>query len=78
MGLLLVTVWMPFLLRDPININEYAVRGTAEHSPDMATYFAYETMSGAVGHLIVLGIAMGVILGALAGLLARLWTNSAP
>ena len=30
MGLLLVTVWMPFLLRDPLNIHEYAVRGGAE------------------------------------------------
>jgi hypothetical protein len=72
MGLLLLTVWMPFLLRDPLNIEEYAIRGIAEHSPDMATYFAYETMNGAVGHLIVLGIAMGLILGTIGGLLAQL------
>ena len=71
MGLLLVTVWMPFLLRDPLNIHEYAVRGSAEHLPDMATYFAYETMSGAVGHLTVLGIGMGWVLGGIGGLLAR-------
>lgn len=68
MALLLVAVWMPYLLRDPLNIAEYAARGSAE-APDMATYFAYETMFGALGHLVLLGIAFGLILGTLGGLL---------
>lgn len=72
MGLLLVVVWMPYLLRDPLNIGEYAARGGAEQSSDMATYFAYETIFGAVGHLVLLGIGFGVALGILGGLLARL------
>ena len=72
MGLLLVTVWMRFLLRDPLNIGEYAARGAAEHASDMATYFAYDVMSGALGHLIVLGIVMGALLGLSGALLARL------
>jgi hypothetical protein len=72
MGLLLVVVWMPFLLRDPINIQEYADRGAAGHSPGMAAYFACETMSGALGHLIILGLVMGVLLGAIGGLFALL------
>jgi hypothetical protein len=38
----------------------------------MATYFAYETIFGAVGHLVLLGIGFGVALGILGGLLARL------
>jgi len=70
MGLLLVLVWMPFLMRDPLNIQEYAVRGTREQSPGMATYFAYDTMSGALGHLMVLGLIMGILLGAIGGLVA--------
>jgi hypothetical protein len=38
----------------------------------MATYFAYDTMAGALGHLLILGLAMGVVLGAVGGLSARL------
>lgn len=75
MGLLLVTVWMPFLLRDPLNIAEYAERGAAEHASDMATYVAYDVMGGAVGHLIVLGIIMGALLGTVGGSLARLYSS---
>lgn len=72
MGLLLPVVWMRFLLRDPLNIQEYAVRGAVEQRSGMATYFAYETMFGALGHLTILGLAMGVLLGAIGGLLALL------
>ncbi len=71
MALLLVAVWMPALLRDPINIREYADRGAAEHAPDMATYFAYETMTGALGHLIILGVVMGTLLGLLGGVASQ-------
>jgi hypothetical protein len=71
-GLLLVTVFIQCLLRDPLNIQEYALRGAAEHSSDMAAYFAYDTMAGALGHLLILGLAMGVLLGAVGGLIPHL------
>ena len=72
MGLLLVLGCMQCLLRDPLNIQEYAIRGTAEHATDMVTYFAYDTMAGALGHLLILGIAMGALLGAIGGLFTLL------
>jgi hypothetical protein len=36
MGLMLVVFWMRFLLRDPLNIQEYATRGADVHSPGIA------------------------------------------
>lgn len=72
MGLLLITFGMRFLLRDPIDGGEYAVRGAAEDAPNPAAYRAYETLTGAVGHLTLLGVAMGALLGAIGGTLARL------
>ena len=71
MGLFLVIGCMHCLLRDPLNIQEYAVRGAAEHSTE-GTYFAYDTMAGALGHLSILRVAMGVLLGAIGGLFALL------
>jgi hypothetical protein len=32
MGLLLVAVWTPYPLRDPMNIREYAERGAMQHA----------------------------------------------
>lgn len=71
-ALLLITFGMSFLLRDPLNVNEYATRSLTERLPDRATFSAYEVLAGAIGHLVVLGIVMGAIVGAIAGLLARL------
>ncbi len=72
MGLLLVVVWMGFLLRDPLAIQEYAERGLASGESDFAAYVAYETMPGAVlGHFLVLGVGMGAALGGLGGALGR-------
>jgi hypothetical protein len=70
-GLLLVATGMRLLTRDPLLIAEYAARGPASGAPDLATYVAYETLAGALGHLLVLGLAMGALLGALGGLLGR-------
>lgn len=69
MGLLLVVIWMRFLLRDPLAISEWDALGAANGAPDMATYLAYETMTGAIGHLTVLGVAMGVLLGLIGSLI---------
>ena len=68
MGLLLVVVWMRLLLRDPLAISEWAALGASNGAPDMATYLAYETMTGAIGHLTVLGVAMGLLLGLIGSL----------
>jgi hypothetical protein len=75
MGLLIATVWMNFLLRDPLNVQEFAQRGATSGAPDMATYLAYQTMAGAIMHLFVLGLGMGVVLGFLGGLVG--WGLSA-
>jgi hypothetical protein len=77
MGLSLIVFGMRFLLRDPLNIQEFASRGSASQSKDMATYFAYETMTGALGHLLAIGLLMGLLLGLLGGAIAKLvlWTK---
>jgi len=75
MALVLVNFLMPFLLRDPLNIEEYKAQTNA---PDMATYFAYETTAGALGHLLVLGCAMGALLGAAGGALGSLMRVRTP
>ena len=75
LGLMLPIVWMRFLLRDPINIEEYGARAAGAHAQGMASYLAYETLGGALAHLIVLGIVMGFLLGWTGGALAmaRAW-----
>ena len=74
MGLLLIVAAMPFLLRDPYNLAEWAARGAASGAPDLPTYLAYETLAGALGHLVALGIVAGALLGGLGGLIGRrLW-----
>lgn len=72
MGLSLVLFWMRFLLRDPINIGEYAARASGASAAGMASYFAYETMAGGLGHLFVLGVVMGLLLGLIGGLIGAL------
>jgi hypothetical protein len=37
----------------------------------MVVYFAYQTLAGAVLHLVVLGIIMGLLLGGVGGVLGR-------
>src|SRR5262249_46297810 len=69
MCFLLVVVWMPFLLRDPYNLWEWTTRGAASGAPDLPTYLAYETLAGAIAHLLALGIGAGALLGGLGGLL---------
>jgi hypothetical protein len=67
MGLLLIVFGMRFILKDPLNISEWAAQGASSHALSMAAYFAFETLAGAVGHLLILGIGMGSLLGALGG-----------
>ncbi len=67
MGLLLVVFWLQFVLRDPFSVQEWAERHIESDAPNMATYFAYETMGGALLHLVVLGIIMGTLMGLIGG-----------
>lgn len=80
MGLLVVTAGMDALLADPYNVQEWAAGGAQSGAASMATYFAYETLAGAVLHLVVLGLGMGGLLGllgsALGASLARLRSAS--
>jgi hypothetical protein len=67
MGLLLIVPWMRLLVRDPLMISEFAERGAADGAPDLATYIAYETLTGALLHLVLLGMALGLLLGGVGG-----------
>jgi hypothetical protein len=62
-ALILVCFGMKLLLKDPINIAEWADMKGKTNYPDMASYFAYQTFAGAIMHLIILGIIMGLLLG---------------
>jgi hypothetical protein len=77
LGLSLILFWMKFLLRDPLNISEYAFRAKGAPESRMAAYFAYETMAGSLGHLFALGIGMGLILGLLGGLVGGAFAKMA-
>ncbi len=44
---------MPLILKDQLNIKEWADLKEATHYPSMAVYFAYQTLAGAMLHLIV-------------------------
>lgn len=69
---LAVTVFgMKFLLQDPLNLAEWAARSAGEKATSMAAYFAFQTMAGALLHLVVLGAGMGLLLGVLGGGLGR-------
>jgi hypothetical protein len=61
-----------FNLRDPLNRQRWAIRGPASGEPDMASYFAYQTLAAALLHLRVLGLVMGLLVGLVGGLLGSL------
>jgi len=76
MGLVVVVFWLDRVLTDPFSIQEWAERGPTSGAPNMATYFAYQTMGGSILHLLVLGIAMGVLLGGIGGGVGRVLAGS--
>ncbi len=71
-ALILICFGMKLLLKDPVNIAEWADMKGKTNYPDMASYFAYQTFAGAIMHLIILGIIMGVLLGIIGGLVGKL------
>jgi hypothetical protein len=70
-ALSLILFGMGFILRDPINVAEWAERGAGSHAPTMASYFAFETFAGAILHLVMAGLVMGTLLGLLGGVLGK-------
>jgi len=68
MALAVIVFGMESITRDPLNVAEWAARGTAVPAPSMVAYFAFETFAGAFLHLVVLGLAMGLLLGLVGGL----------
>jgi hypothetical protein len=67
MALSLVVFGTSFLVADPLNQQEWLVRGAASMAPNIAEYVAFETFAGAFAHLLVLGLAMSTILGVIGG-----------
>jgi hypothetical protein len=70
-ALLLICFGMPLILKDPLNIKEWTDLKEKTHYPNMAVYFAYQTLAGAMLHLMVLGGLMGLLLGIIGGMIGR-------
>lgn len=70
-ALLLIVFGMELILRDPLNIKEWSDVKTSSDLPGMAVYFAYQTLMGALMHLVILGVVMGLLLGFIGGILGK-------
>jgi hypothetical protein len=71
MGLVLVVFLLRLVTNDPVSVQEWNELGKASGAPDIATYFTYETLAGALLHLFGLGVIMGILLGVIGGVLGR-------
>lgn len=76
-ALLLIVAGMRFITTDPLNQREWSdlVTGSDKkglYTHDMAVYFAYQSLAGAMMHLIVLGGVMGLLLGLVGGFIGKL------
>ncbi len=71
MALGIIVFGMKFITHDPLNVQEWAALGSRTAAPTMAAYFAYETLAGAFGHLLVLGLGMGGLLGMVGGAIGK-------
>jgi hypothetical protein len=67
-ALLLIVFGMKYLLSDPLNIKEWSDSKMTADTPNMAVYFAYQTLAGAIMHIYILGVISGLVLGSLGGL----------
>ena len=63
-SLVLDTVLIGLVTRDPSEQVEFALRGPAQGYHDVAAYAARQTLFGSLFHLIFLGVLMGAALGA--------------
>lgn len=74
-ALSLIVFGMRFMLHDPLNVAEWNAVRANQSAPSMAHYFAFETLAGAFGHLLVLGLAMGSLLGLVAAIFGTVATK---
>jgi hypothetical protein len=70
-ALILIVFGMKYLLLDPVNIKEWTDIKATENSPGIDVYFAYQTFTGAVLHLYLLGAILGLVLGSVGGLFGK-------
>ena len=56
---------------DPVNIKEWTDIKATENSSGIDVYFAYQTFTGAVLHLYLLGAILGLVLGSVGGLFGK-------
>jgi hypothetical protein len=70
-ALIFVVFGMKYLLMDTLNIKEWTDIQTTVNSPGMEVYFAYQTFSGAIMHLFILGVIMGLFLGIIGGSIGK-------
>lgn len=74
-ALTLILFGMHLLLTDVINIKEWKELLNQAYYRNMSVYFAYQTMAGAILHLLVLGAVMGLLLGLIGGAIGKLSVN---
>lgn len=74
-ALCVIVFGMSQILLDPLNVDEWSVRGASSGVPNIAVYFAYQTLAGAVLHLIVLGILMGFVLGLAGSIVGKIFQH---
>jgi hypothetical protein len=70
-ALIFVVFGMKYLLMDQLNIQEWTDIKAEVDSPGLDVYFAYQTFTGAIMHLFILGAIMGLFLGIIGGLIGR-------
>jgi len=68
-ALLLIVFGMNLILLDPLNIKEWSEMKSNTNLSSMPVYFAFQTIAGAIMHLIILGALMGIILGFIGGII---------
>jgi hypothetical protein len=70
-ALILIVFGMSYILNDPLNLKEWSDVAKSAHFPNMVVYFAYQTLTGAIMHFVILGAIMGLILGAFGGIIGK-------
>ena len=71
-ALIFIVFGMRYLLIDPINVNEWSSISINEKTSGPDVYFAYQTFTGAIMHLFILGAIMGLILGTIGGIIGKI------
>jgi hypothetical protein len=71
----LIVFGMSLIISDPLNIIEWSDVKNSVTDSGMSVYFAYQTLAGAIMHLVILGAIMGLILGTLGAALGKLFLN---